>query len=88
MTKVKWHVIKEQYIEGGKESEGFTMTDIIATGDKKNCKKIAKDLGGHDSDLSYGGNSTSYYCVSADELKEDLIMKNSELFETGDTDDE
>jgi proline racemase len=71
MTKVKWHVIKEQYIEGGKESEGFTMTNIVATGDKKNCKKIAKDLGGHDSDLSYGGNTTYYYCVSADQLKED-----------------
>jgi hypothetical protein len=71
MTKVKWHVIKEQYIEGGKESEGFTMTNIVATGSKKNCKKIAKDLGdlgGHDSYLSYGGNTTYYYCVSESSL--------------------
>jgi hypothetical protein len=70
MTKIKWHVIEVKHIEGGKESEGFTMTNIVATGDKKKCKKIAKDLGGHDSDLSYGGNSTSYYYVSEDELKE------------------
>ena len=71
MTKVKWHVIKKQYIEGGTESEGFIMTKIVATGGKKNSKKRAKDVGGHDSDLSYGRNTSSYYCVSADALKED-----------------